>query len=85
VLELKKLGLVTQEPYAGVELSKDGEKLAHQILNRHLLLKLFLMKLGVSEATANKDACSMEHILSAETLSKIGIFVNEFRKKGSSK
>ena len=85
VLELKKLGLVTQEPYAGVELSKNGEKLAHEILNRHLLLKLFLMNLGVSEATANNDACSMEHILSAETLSKIGIFVKEFRKKGSSK
>jgi DtxR family Mn-dependent transcriptional regulator len=45
------------------------------ILNRHILLKGFLIKLGVSEAIADKDACSMEHILSAETLGKIEDFV----------
>ena len=50
--------------------------MASQILNRHILLKGFLIKLGVSEAIADKDACCMEHILSAETLEKIGEFVN---------
>lgn len=75
VQELKKLGLVTQKPYSGVELTDAGEKLAADVLNRHLLLKSFLMRLGVSEAVADKDACCMEHILSAETLSKIESFV----------
>ncbi len=75
VLELKKLGLVTQEPYAGVELTEAGEKVAADVLNRHMLLKSFLVRLGVSEGTADKDACCMEHILSAETLSKIEAFV----------
>lgn len=75
VLELKKLGLVTQEPYAGVELTEAGEKVAADVLNRHMLLKCFLVRLGVSEGTADKDACCMEHILSAETLSKIEAFV----------
>ena len=45
------------------------------ILNRHILLKGFLVKLGVSEAIADKDACCMEHILSAETLGKIEDFM----------
>lgn len=75
VQELKKLGLVTQKPYSGVELTDAGEKLAADVLNRHLLLKSFLMRLGVSEDVADKDACCMEHILSAETLSKIESFV----------
>ena len=79
ILELKKLGLVTQEPYSGVELTEAGRKAAADVLNRHILLKGFLIRLGVSEAIADKDACSMEHILSAETLSTI----EDFMKKGS--
>ncbi|MBR4398503.1 MAG: DtxR family transcriptional regulator [Fibrobacter sp.] len=75
MIELKKLGLVTQEPYSGVELTEEGERVASMILNRHILLKGFLIKLGVSEAIADKDACCMEHILSAETLGKIEDFM----------
>ena len=76
VIELKKLGLVTQEPYSGIELTSEGALVASQILNRHILLKSYLIKLGISEVIADKDACCMEHILSAETLEKIEEFVN---------
>ena len=76
MVELKKMGLVTQEPYSGIELTSEGALVASQILNRHILLKSFLIKLGISEAIADKDACCMEHILSAETLEKIEEFVN---------
>lgn len=79
ILELKKLGLVTQEPYSGVELTEEGRKAAADVLNRHILLKGFLIRLGVSEAIADKDACCMEHILSAETLATI----EDFMKKGN--
>ena len=75
MIELKKLGLVTQEPYSGIELTEEGQRVAAMILNRHILLKGFLIKLGVSEAIADKDACCMEHILSAETLGKIEDFM----------
>lgn len=75
MIELKKLGLVTQEPYGGVELTEEGLRVAAAILNRHLLLKSFLIRLGVSEAIADKDACCMEHILSGETLGKIEDFM----------
>jgi len=75
IMELKKLGLVTQEPYRGVELTPEGLAAASEILGRHILLKKFLVCIGVSEEVANKDACNMEHILSAETLEKIEDFV----------
>ena len=75
VAELKKQGLVSQEPYSGVELTEEGQKVATTILSRHLLLRQFLQHLGVSDDNANNDACNMEHILSAETLAKIEEFM----------
>ena len=84
VAELKKQGLVSQEPYSGVELTEEGKKVAVTILSRHLLLRQFLQHLGVSDDNANTDACNMEHILSAETLAKIEEFmksVENFNKR----
>ena len=69
--ELKNLELVTQKPYAPIELTTKGRRLAAMVRSRHNLLRAFLMKLGVSRRTADRDACLMEHILSAETLDKI--------------
>ncbi len=75
--ELKKLDLAVQEPYSSIELTAKGERLAQMVLGRHTLLRSFLMKLGVSRRIADRDACMMEHILSAETLDKIRNFTEE--------
>ena len=72
--ELKKMELVVQKPYGPIELTATGEGIARLVLNRHELLRGFLLKLGVSRRTADRDACRMEHILSAETLDKIRIY-----------
>ena len=69
--ELKKLGLATQEPYSPINLTPKGERVAKLVLGRHKLLRSFLVKLGVNRRIADRDACLMEHILSAETLEKI--------------
>lgn len=74
VRELKKFGLVTQEPYSNIELTAKGERVAMHVLGRHTLIREFLMKLGVTRRNADRDACLMEHILSAETLDKIRIY-----------
>ena len=76
ISELKKLELVTQEPYGDIELTEKGRRCATLILGRHTLLKAFLEKLGVSAKTADKDACLMEHFLSAETLDRIREFLD---------
>ena len=73
--ELKKLELVRQEPYGDIELTEKGARLAAMILARHTVLKAFLLKLGVSEENAEKDACLMEHILSAETMERVQEFL----------
>ena len=81
IAELKKQQLVDQEPYGDISLTAKGKRCAMQILCRHTLLKEFLEKLGVSGRTADKDACLMEHILSAETVDKIRDFVRKPAKK----
>ena len=78
--ELKKLGLVTQEPYANIELTARGRRVARNVLDRHTLIRSFLMKLGVGRRTADRDACLMEHILSAETLDKIRTYTEKDSK-----
>ena len=77
IRELKKLELVTQEPYANIELTEKGRRVARQVLRRHTLLRSFLMKLGVSRSMADRDACLMEHILSAETLDRIRTYMKD--------
>ena len=80
--ELKKLGLATQEPYGDIELTEEGARLAAQVLGRHTRIKAFLLKLGVGEANAEKDACLMEHILSAETMERMQEFLDNKKKAG---
>ncbi len=75
--ELKKLGLATQEPYGNIELTEKGARVAAHVLGRHRVLKAFLLKLGVCDETAEKDACLMEHILSAETMERVQDFLGK--------
>lgn len=75
--ELKRLELVTQKPYAPIALTAKGRRVARLVAGRHELLRSFLEKLGVSGPTADRDACLMEHILSAETLDKIRIYTEK--------
>ena len=75
ISELKKLDLATQEPYGNIELTEKGARVAAHVLGRHTVLKAFLLKLGVSDRNAEKDACLMEHILSAETMERVQEFL----------
>ena len=72
---LKKLnqeGLISQEKYGPIKLTKRGLKAAEKIRCKHQILYLFLNKtLGVSEKNADQDACSIEHALSEESFNKM--------------
>jgi DtxR family Mn-dependent transcriptional regulator len=80
ISELKKLELVTQEPYGDVELTAKGRRIATMILNRHNKIREFLMLIGVSKRIADKDACQMEHILSVETMDRIRDFLRKAKE-----
>ncbi len=51
-----------------IRLTESGEKYAKEVYFRHCTIKSFLMAHGISEATADTDACEIEHIISAETI-----------------
>lgn len=69
---LKEMGLVEQERYGRVYLTASGMKAAKSVSNRHRLLREFLVGvLGVDPATAEKDACQMEHAVSPTTMERL--------------
>ena len=78
--ELVRLDLARHVPYKPVTLTLKGRRVARLVLRRHELLREFLEKLGVSRPVADKDACLMEHILSAETLDRIRIYTEKNKK-----
>ncbi|HHV43749.1 MAG TPA: metal-dependent transcriptional regulator [Firmicutes bacterium] len=69
VSQLAERGLVRQERYGPVYLTELGQARAALVYKRHQAIKSFLMTvLGVSEATAEDDACKIEHVLSRESM-----------------
>lgn len=73
--EIKKLismGLVNEDKYGPIILTKLGLFEAERIMFTHLLIKTFLKNhLGLDEETSEKDACAIEHIVSEETIKAI--------------
>jgi DtxR family Mn-dependent transcriptional regulator len=80
VRELSTLGLLEHSPYQQLHLTPEGERVAVDIYKRHTTLKDFLVTIGVSEENAEADACSMEHVLSAETLKRLAVATIKMRK-----
>lgn len=73
---LVEMSLVHHEKYEHVELTEKGKHIAQEIYNRHVTLKDFLTDiLHIDEATAEKDACKMEHAVSPITLDRLTIFM----------
>jgi DtxR family transcriptional regulator, Mn-dependent transcriptional regulator len=80
---LSKMGLAEHERYGRITLTPEGEKAAAAVQNRHTVLFDFLTSvLNIQPATAQEDACSIEHCVSAETLAKFSRFL-EFVKSCS--
>lgn len=68
---LREAKLVAMDKEGWIEFTAAGQALAEQVYDRHVTLTRFLMGLGVSEATAEEDACRMEHVISPETFERI--------------
>lgn len=73
---LKDSGFITIEGNGEIELTDMGREKAEGIYERHQLLTGFLQKVaGVTEKTAEEDACKMEHIISDEVFQGIKHFM----------
>ena len=67
VKRLDGLGLVSHEPYRGVQLTDAGTRVALEILRHHRLLELYLAEtLGVPWDRVHDEAEVLEHVLSEE-------------------
>lgn len=69
---LKERGYITVERGGALKLTKTGLAEAEKIYERHhVITKFFSEILGVDPETAERDACRIEHIISAESFEKI--------------
>ena len=81
----RAMGILREENYitvgkdGGLLLTEKGRALAETIYERHTVLSKMLIHLGVSEETAEADACRMEHVISDESFQAIKRHANSLR------
>ena len=67
---LKEDGYINVDSKGYIALSDKGYQVASTIYERHIILSDFFKSIGVSEETATKDACRIEHVISDETMNR---------------
>lgn len=78
VKRLKNLGYVEHERYRHIYLTEKGKEKGAQVYERHQIITRFINEiLGIEPELAEKDACSIEHIISEETFQSIKNLVNQ--------
>ncbi len=79
---LRDQNLVVHEKYGYVGLTKEGEKTAADVKSKHDILFRFLTEfLMLDPKDAEKEACCIEHSISAETFERLTKFF-QFLEKG---
>lgn len=67
VKRLRENGYITMAQDGEISLTENGMEIASKTYEKHKVITLCLMGLGVSQETAYKDACKIEHDISEET------------------
>ena len=73
---LKQGGYLVVDEDGFLSLTDSGNAVAEKIFERHTVLSRFFVRLGVSDAVADEDACKIEHIISDETFTAIKNYLN---------
>ena len=73
---LEREGYLYLDSFHEVHLTPEGERIAKSICEKNMVFRDLLIKLGVDEDTAERDACEMEHAVSAESFSALKQFIN---------
>lgn len=72
--KLIEAGLIVMDEEKMIHFTDEGRLLAELTLSKHNYLKSFLMKAGIDDETAEREACAMEHGLSQDSFEKIRSF-----------
>lgn len=68
---LRENGYLTVDDNGHLLLTEAGLSIAQNIYEKHQVLTQFLLSIGVSQDTAKKDACRIEHVISDESFEKL--------------
>ena len=75
--KLKEKELIEIDENGLIMFSKEGEKLARKVYDKHKLLTKVLVMIGLKESEAAEEACMIEHVISDKTYKCI----NKYYKK----
>lgn len=78
---LKNDGYIEVERTGNLLLTKEGEKLAKKIYDRHTTLTSYLESIGIDPQTAEEDACRIEHVISDKSFNVIKKIVKSNQAK----
>ena len=78
---LREGGYLTMDADKRICLTKAGREAAEQAADTHHILKSCLIAMGIDPATAEQDACKMEHAVSPRSLEEMKRFIG--REAGS--
>ena len=70
---------ITMTDAGYIYLTESGRAIAEMIYERHETLTKTLEMLGVDPATAEKDACKIEHVISPESFEAIKKHISEMK------
>ena len=68
---MREDGLITMDEMNHIHLTDKGQEVAESVFERHSVLTKLFEGLGVDPATAEEDACRIEHFISDETFAAI--------------
>lgn len=68
---LRSGGFLEVGPDGCLELTEQGRAVAEKIYERHRFFTEHLIALGVEPELAERDACRIEHVISAESFEKL--------------
>lgn len=78
---LDREGLIKYKPGGKIKLTEKGLKIARRVYEKHVIIKKFLIEIGVPEDIAEQDACRIEHGIHEKTLQKIREFLRKHREE----
>ena len=75
---LKNGGYISVSPEGFISLTDIGTEVSQKLFERHTILSNLLIRLGVDEATATKDACRIEHVISEKSFNALKKHIEKF-------
>ena len=80
--QLKENGYISVDSDNHITLTEKGREIADDMFDRHTTLTEIFRRIGVPEDVAAKDACRVEHYISATTFRALKDFFQSIKEDG---